>query len=251
MILGLGQILVKGGDQTGNLMRAEEAVRDLAGKGAQLVLLPEALNLGWTHPSCFELAETIPDGVTCRLLARLAKELDLHLVGGLVERNDKQIFNSAVLIDPNGNILLKHRKINELDFAQECYALGTQLEVADTALGRLGLIICADGFAEELALSRSAAMMGAQMILSPCAWAVPADFNQAETPYGKVWIDSYTPVCEEYGIVMAGCSNVGPITAGPWKGRRCIGNSLVMGPKGNELLRGPFDESANLIVALD
>ena len=50
MILALIQMLVEGGDKEGNLCRAEERVAEAGRQGAEVVVLPEALNLGWTHP---------------------------------------------------------------------------------------------------------------------------------------------------------------------------------------------------------
>ena len=191
MKLGLGQILVEGGQRKANLDRAEVAIRKLAVQGAHLILLPEALNLGWTHPSCHTEAEPIPDGVSCQHLCRLADELGVHVVAGLVEWMGGRTYNAAVLINNSGEILLRHRKINELAIAHDCYARGDSLNVIDTSLGRLGIMICADGFAADLAISRALAQMGAEMILSPCAWAVPPGFDQAATPYGQIWLNSY------------------------------------------------------------
>ncbi len=248
--LGLAQILVEGGAQEANLRRAEEAIRELVTKGADLVLLPEAMNLGWTHPSCHTLAEAIPDGITCRHLSRLAAELELYITTGLIEEDASAIYNSAVLIDPAGDIILRHRKINELDIALDCYTPGTSIQVANTPLGRIGLMICADGFADQLAISRSLAQMGAEIILSPCAWAVAPEFNQLATPYGQIWLDSYAPVCRESNLWIAGCSNVGPIEAGPWRDHRCIGNSFVIGTEGKPTLTGPYDRSANMVVSI-
>ncbi|MGY8690457.1 MAG: carbon-nitrogen hydrolase family protein [Verrucomicrobiales bacterium] len=248
MRLGLGQILVEGGQREANLARAEVAIRTLAENGAEIILLPEALNLGWTHPSCHTEAEHLPDGISCQHLSQLAKELRVHVVAGLIERDNHGIYNAAVLIDQDGDVILRHRKINELDIAHDCYANGTSLNVDDTALGRLGVMICADGFVKDLSISRTLAQMGAEIILSPCAWAVPPGFDQIATPYGQIWLDSYSSICREYGISIAGCSNVGPIEDGPWSGYRCIGNSIVMGPLGQATLTGPHGEVGYLTV---
>ena len=248
--LGLAQIEVVGGDRNTNLLKAKEAVLELAARGCRLILLPEAMNLGWTHPSCHREAESIPDGPTCQLLRELAETHQLYLCAGLVERDDHKNYNAAVIIAPSGKVILRHRKIMELSIAHDCYECGTSLGVVDTTLGRLGLMICADGFAKKLALSHSLALMGADVILSPSAWAVSPDFDHAETPYGQLWLDSYSPVCKEHGIIIAGCSNVGEITSGPWKDHRCIGHSLVMGADGAPILTGPYDEPALLDVSI-
>lgn len=89
------------------------------------------------------------------------------------------------------------------------------------------------------------------MILSPGAWAVPADHDNVKTPYGQVWRECYTPVAREHDLWIVGVSNVGPITAGPWAGRKCIGCSLAIGPGGREALQGPYGEDAEALQYVD
>jgi len=81
--------------------------------------------------------------------------------------------------------------------------------------------------------------------------AVPADHDNLLEPYGQLWLDNYGPVAREFGMTIVGVSNVGPITAGPWQGRRCIGNSLVVGPEGVELARGPYGERAEELLVVE
>jgi predicted amidohydrolase len=115
----------------------------------------------------------------------------------------------------------------------------------------MGVMVCADAFASGQVLSRALALMGVDLILSPCAWAVPADDDSQSQPYGQVWLEQYGPVAREYGLWIAGVSNVGPITAGPWAGRRCIGCSLLMGPDGQPVVWGPYGEDAEAILLED
>jgi predicted amidohydrolase len=247
--LAMIQMAVTPGDKTANLARARAWVHQAAEAGAQLAVLPEALTLGWTHPSAKTRADEIPGGESGQFFCNLAREVRMFLCPGFVERAADKVYNSALLISPDGEILLHHRKINELDIGHDCYAPGDRLGVADTRLGRLGVMICADGFAAGHAISRTLGMMGADLILSPCAWAVPADFDSTKTPYGALWRASYGPVAKEFGLWIAGVSNVGPITAGPWAGRQCIGCSLLVGPDGEPRLTGPYgqDEEALLL----
>jgi hypothetical protein len=93
--------------------------------------------------------------------------------------------------------------------------------------------------------------MGAQLILSPCAWVVPEDHDNDAEPYGQLWLDSYSPVARDFRLWIAGASNVGPITAGPWAGRKCIGCSLLIGPDGIPKLRGPYGENAETLLTAD
>ena len=80
------------------------------------------------------------------------------------------MFNAAVIINPAGKVLLKHRKLNELFIGHEHYAQGDRLNVVDTEYGTFGLMICADGFAKDQVIARSLCYMDADVILSPCAW---------------------------------------------------------------------------------
>ena len=211
-------------------------IAEAATRGADVVLLPEALDLGWAHPAALTQAEPIPGGPGCELLRHAAADHRIFVCAGLSERvagagaGGTKVFNSAVLFGPGGELLLHHRKINELDFARRIYSVGDRLGVVDTSIGRIGLMICADAFAAGQAISRTLGMMGATLILSPCAWAVPADHDNVREPYGQLWWDNYSPAVREFGLTIAGCSNVGPITAGEWAGRKCIGNSLVCAP---------------------
>jgi len=245
--LAMVQMRVEPGARTQNLRRATELIAQAAAQGAQVVLLPEALPLGWTDSSTRQFADEVPGGETCRLLAQLAKEHRLHLCSGVIERAGDSIFNAAVLLGPSGDVLLHHRKLNELGIAHDCYAQGDRLAVAHTPLGCLGLMICADAFARGQIVSRTLGLMGAQMILSPCAWAVPADHDNAREPYGKLWRDHYGPVARDFQLWIAGVSYVGPIRSGAWAGRKCIGCSLLVGPDGREVLQGPYGENAETI----
>jgi predicted amidohydrolase len=249
--LALVQMRVDGGAKQANLARAESLIAEAAASGAQVVLLPEAMNLGWTHSSARTEADEIPGGETCARLQGAARRHALFVCAGLIERAEKLCFNSAVLIDPDGAVLLHHRKINELDIAHDLYARGDRLGVARTPFGTMGLMVCADAFASGQVVSRTLALMDATVILSPCAWAVPANHDEVRDPYGQVWLDNYVPVARDFRVWIAGCSNVGLINDGPWRGRNCIGCSLVIGPGGERVLRGPYGVDAETILYVD
>lgn len=75
--------------------------------------------------------------------------------------------------------------------------------------------------------------MGAQIILSPCSWAVPPDYKQEQEPYGDLWIKSYSEIAKKFQIPVIGVSNTGLLEDGAWKGWWCIGASLVVSSNGN------------------
>jgi len=249
--LALVQMLVEGGRKEGNLQRALDRINEAARQGAQVVVLPEAITLGWTHPSAATEAEEIPNGPGCARLREAARRNNVYVCAGLIERAGDLVFNAAVLIDVKGEVILHHRKLNELEIGHAFYAQGDRLAIAETPMGTIGVMICADAFARGQIVSRTLGLMGADIILSPCAWAVPADHDNEKEPYGRLWLDNYCPVARDFKLWIAGVSNVGWLTDGPWKGRKCIGCSLVIDPDGEQLLMGPYGPDADTILYAD
>jgi predicted amidohydrolase len=249
--LALVQMLVEGGDKKKNLAHAKEMIREAARAGARLIVLPETMNCGWTHPSTAVDADEVPEGETCRMLRDAAREHAVYVCSGLAERADDGVYNSAVLAAPNGTAVLMHRKLNELDIGHDYYGQGDRLNVCHTGLGTIGLFICADATAKELVLGKALGYMGAEIIISPCAWAVDADHDNAKDPYGDMWRDAYAAVAEQFALWVVGVSNVGAVTAGPWAGRKCIGCSIVVDHRGTEVLRGPYGADAETILYVD
>ena len=93
--------------------------------------------------------------------------------------------------------------------------------------------------------------MGEQVILWACEWAMPADHDDWRDQYGAIWRESYGAAARDFRLWIAGCSNVGWITDGPWQGRKCIGCSLVVGPDGVPVRRGPYGVDAETLLFVD
>lgn len=188
----------------------------------------------------------------CTLLGAAARRHGIYLCAGMVERApDGTIYNAAVILDRAGQVILHHRKLNELDIAHDLYGQGDRLGVCHTDLGTLGLLICADAFAQGHVISRTLGYMGADIIVSPSSWAVRPDHDNAVEPYGDEWRQAYGPVAQEFALWFAGVSNVGSIPAGPWQNWRCIGCSLIVGPDGREVVQGPYGEETILYVDVE
>ncbi|HEX2750027.1 MAG TPA: carbon-nitrogen hydrolase family protein [Verrucomicrobiales bacterium] len=251
MRLALAQMTVEPGRPEENLARAEERILRAAQGGADTVLLPETLDCGWTHPSARELAGPVPGGMAYERLRKAAVASGVMVCAGLVERSGDLLYNAAVLISPDGELLLHHRKLNELDFARKLYVCGNRLGVAETPHGRVGVMICADAFAKGLVITRTLGHMGARIILSPCAWAVPPDYDNVKEPYGRLWRRSYGPPARGRKMWIAGCSNVGPVTAGEWAGWQCIGCSMVVGPDGQVAVQAAYGAHTDGVLTVD
>ena len=249
--LALVQMKVVGGDRKANLAHAREMIEEAASQNAEVVLLPEAMDLGWTDPSALTEAQSIADGQTTQLLISLAKKHQIFICSGLIEKADDEVYNSAILINPKGEIILSHRKINELDIGHPYYALGEKLNVCETPFGTIGLLICADANTKNQVLTRSLAYMGADIILSPSSWAVPPDHDNEKDPYGATWENAFMPVAKDFAVWIASTSNVGKMTAGPWKDWNGIGCSMVVDHEGKLVTKGPYGAEADTIVYVD
>jgi predicted amidohydrolase len=242
---------VVGGALDANLEHAGEMIVEAAEHAAQLVLLPEAMDLGWTDPSALTMAEPVPGGKSAQFLSNMAKMYEIYICSGLTEQDGEKVYNSAVLINPMGKVILLHRKINELDIGHPYYALGQSLQVVHTDLGTIGVMICADASTGNREIPRALSYMGADVILSPSAWAVPAEHDNIKNPYGDTWWNAYKPVAKDFRVWIASCSNVGWMTGGPWQGWKAIGCSMVIGPGGEEIMNAPYGDNADTILYVD
>lgn len=249
--IGLAQSLVLPGDVDGNLQRAEEMVAEAATQGCDIVVLPECVDVGWTDVRATELAQPIP-GSTSDALCNMARKHGVMIASGLTEREGDGVFNAAILADRTGEIIARHRKINELDFAKKIYGVGKELKVVETEFGPVALNICADNYVQSLALADAQAAMGARLMLSPSSWAVPADHNDIATPYVE-WQEPYRLIGERHGIPVVGVSNVGPVETGEWAGWACIGRSLATDSSGKIVSWGSYGAYASElnVVSID
>lgn len=146
-------------------------VEQAARQRADLVVLPETLTATGNGLSYLQAAEPIP-GPSANYFADLARHHRLHLVAGLVERDRHLVYNVGVLFGPDGALLGKYRKVTLPRTEIEAgITPGTEYPVFDTALGRIGIMICYDGFFPEPA--RQLSRRGAELIAFPVAGCNP------------------------------------------------------------------------------
>ena len=147
--IAMAQIFCLDGDREGNLVRIENAIAEARLKGAEIVALPESCILGWVNPAAHQRAFPIP-GEDSEKLCALAKKYEVYLSIGLDEKEGDRLYGSCLLIDNNGKIRLKHRKINVLpELMTPPYSVGDGVNAVETEFGRIGILICADSAREE------------------------------------------------------------------------------------------------------
>lgn len=224
------------GDVEANLAAMDEALATLPAAPTRLIVFPEMACTGYFFPDRAHLrraAEPVPDGPITRRLIELAGEHAVYLVAGLPEREGGVVYNTAVLVGPDG-FITKYRKLHLWSEEKLFFEPGNLgLVVADLPFARVGLLICYDlWFPEQARILR---LMGADVLAAPAS---------------LVWND--TPGHVKHGYYMA--SYVAMITAhlnqvhlamasqvGHYGDKWLFGSSTLVGPVGWPLVEPAGD----------
>jgi N-carbamoylputrescine amidase len=245
-------------DPNENLAKAEWRIREAAGKGAQIVCLQELFRSQYfcreEDPGLFDLAEPVP-GPTTESLARLARELQVAIVGSVFERRAAGVYhNTALVIDADGALLGIYRKMHIPDdpgYYEKYYFTPGDLgfRCFDTRFARVAPLICWDQWYPEAA--RLAALGGAQVLFYPTAigWH-PAE----KARYGAAEHDAWRTIQRSHaianGLYVAAVNRVG-YEGPPETGLEFWGGSFVVDPFGQVLAEASHDGEATLIVECD
>lgn len=226
------QMLCADGDLEGNLGRVEAAVKQAAEQGAAIACFPETALLGWVNPEAHRRADPIPGPTTTRLQA-MARTHKIMIAIGLAEKAEDQLHDSAILIDQDGALLLKHRKVNILtELMTPPYTPGPvqQQNVVKTRYGRIGMLICADTFQDTVV--EALARQQPDLLLVPYGWAAKPDQWPEHGQELSAWV---TRTARRAGCAVVGTDVVGTITHGPWTGYTYGGQSRVSDRKGKAI----------------
>lgn len=160
-------------DEEANLRRALSAIDQACERNAKLLCLPEMFTTPFDYPYIKETAKPIPNKITDSFSEKASSRGVYILSGSVPELCGGNIYNTALLFGPTGEIIAKYRKAHLFSLMEEDVHLspGTDLGIVDTELGRIGIIICYDVRFPEL--SRRLALDGAQLILMPAQFPYP------------------------------------------------------------------------------
>jgi len=219
-----------------NVAAACSLIEQAAAQGADLVALPEYCNVLHDSTAHREAAEPVP-GPTIERFAELARAHKIYVhCGSIPERTDdpQRIYNTTVLLDREGEIVGRYRKIHLFDVeiegrvsAKESEAVmpGGEVVVLETEFGPVGLTICYDLRFPEL--YRRLAVQGARVIFTPAAFTLFTGKDHWEVLQRARAIENQVYV-------------VAPAQIGLHeKGKACYGNSMIVDPWGTVLARCP------------
>lgn len=244
-----------------NIKRLEKNIREVAAKGAELIVLQELHNSLYfcqtEETDVFDLAEPIP-GPSTEKFGKVAKELGVVIVTSLFEKRAAGLYhNTAVILDKDGTIAGKYRKMHIPDdpaYYEKFYFTPGDMgfEPIDTSVGRLGVLVCWDQWYPEGA--RLMAMKGADLLIYPTA----IGWESTDTPEEKsrqkdAWVISQRGHAVANGLPVVSVNRVGhePDPSNATGGIQFWGNSFVAGPQGEILIEAPTDIEANLIADID
>lgn len=219
VVLGLVQMDMTS-DPKANLSKALHMIKEAAGKGAQVVCLPELFATPY-FPQ-YDISDerrredaphdTIPGG-TDRALSAAARENGIVLVSGSIyEKAGDHFYNTAMVHGPDGSLLGKYRKTHiphdENFYEQSYFDRGdTGFQVIDTPRGRISPLICFDQWFPEAA--RACALEGAQMLLYPTAIGLSDNIEQWEGDWQQAWENVMRGHAIANSVVVAAVNRVG------------------------------------------
>jgi predicted amidohydrolase len=220
MIVACCQLEPRIGELEANRAQAMAAISEA---DARVVVLPELCVSGYVFEDAGEarsLAEPL-DGPTVSGWARLARERDLVIVGGLCERDGDALHNTAVLVDASG-VRTVYRKAHLWERERLIFDAGSEPPpVVDTPVGRIGVVVCYDlEFPEWV---RMPALAGADLLCAPVNWPLEPR-PDGERPAEVVRVQA---IASTNRMFVAVCDRVGAERGTDW-----VGGSVIAGPDG-------------------
>lgn len=248
-------------DRSVNLAKSTAGIREAAAGGAGLVVLQELHPTPYfcqvEDPANFDLAESVP-GPTTEAFGALARELGIVIVTSVFERRAAGVYhNTAVVLDEDGSIAGKYRKMHIPDdpgYYEKYYFTPGDLgfHPISTSLCKLGVLVCWDQWYPEAA--RLMALAGADLLVYPTA--IGWDPSEPEED-GKIMLDAWITVQRSHAVVNGlpvVCANRVGFESAPDRsgsGQHFWGNSFIAGPSGEILARAGHDAEAVLTAEID
>jgi predicted amidohydrolase len=218
------QMAAHAGELSVNVDRLAELVRRHA-EGAELVVAPELVTSGYDLDVLArrgrELAEPL-DGPTAARVSELAAQTEATLVFGMLERDGDVLYDTAVAATPDGH-LVPYRKSHLYPTEAELFTAGTELVVAPTPAGRLGMMICFEHAFPDVATAL--ALRGAEILVIPSA--VPFGYEHLLTLRTRAR-------AQDNQVFAVGCNLAG---------NGFCGRSLVADPRGEVLAEAGTEET--------
>lgn len=248
-------------DVNSNMQRLAKGIEELANNGAELIVLQELHNSLYfcqvESVSNFDLAETIP-GPSTDFFGALARKHNVVIVTSLFEKRAPGLYhNTAVVIERDGSIAGKYRKMHIPDdpaYYEKFYFTPGDIgfKPIDTSVGRLGVLVCWDQWYPEAA--RLMALQGAEILIYPTAIGYESsDTEQEQQRQREAWTTVQRGHAVANGLPVVAVNRVGlePDPYAQTNGIQFWGSSFIAGPQGEFLYRASDSEEEIRITDVD
>src|ERR1700716_2441795 len=241
-----------------NLRKAMARIGEAAKRGAQIVCLQELFRSQYfcqtENIELFKLAETIP-GPSTEVLGRLARQKTIVIIASLFEKRPPGVYhNTAVIIDANGELTGRYRKMHIPDdplYYEKFYFTpgGLGFPNFDTRFARIGVLVCWDQWYPEGA--RVASLGGANILFYPTAigWH-PSEKKE----FGAAQLDAWRTIQRSHaianGVFVAAVNRVG-FEGTTESGLEFWGHSFICDPFGQILAEASADKEEILLAECD
>lgn len=213
------------GDIDGNVSKGIEKIKEAADEGAKLIVLTELSTSGYAfnnREEAFAVSEEVPGGASVKKWEKVAAEKDVYIVAGISEKEGAKLYNTSVLIGPEGYIG-KYRKLHIWDREKLWYEPGDMgTPVFDTPIGRIAMMICYDVWFQEL--WRIYGALGADIVCCPVNWVKIDVLPEDMLTFGP---HNVMVGCYDNGLCAAVADRVGEE-----RGLLYPGMSMILGPLG-------------------
>lgn len=244
------QFTPSAGNKQANLEKVSKMINDYSDKPLDLVIMPEFFSTSIDDKSMVNEPEDENGGCVTEFLSGVAKKYNTNIVcGSVMEKSEAGLYNTSFVLDRNGKITGKYRKIHLFNYFggnEGTYSIsGDTPLVVDMDFARVGVTLCFD--IKFPMLYRELIKQGAEIIVSPSAWSIPKKASAKEKEiFTKTWQAMNICRATESLIYFVTSNLVG--ATNPFV--ESIGNSMITGPMG-EVISNLEDKETAAYTNLD
>ncbi len=243
--LAVAQIECSVGDVSANVRKGRDLIAEAGRQGADIVCLPEYFTTGLVHGGMCEIAEPVP-GTASDALCDAAAGGGLWLVAGVAERSGTEVYNTALVISPDGELVTRYRKCYLYMQEADVFTRGRQACVQDIGFVTAGITICYDYVFPEY--MRDLVVRGARLLVHATAWVDTEECRRWHYPAAEAYRAQERVRALENGVYFMSANHCGVYDSDGYL--QGVGHSAIIAPWG-EVLAELSDEEGVVSAEAD
>ncbi len=235
--LAVAQLNCVVGDVGANVAKMVDLIAEARGQSADLVCFPECATTGLVYDGMADLAEPVP-GPSSAGLCAAAAEASIWVVAGMATRSGDDVYNSALVISPTGDLAAVYHKCYLYMSEADSFARGRRACVQDLGFATAGICICYDYIFPEY--MRDLVTRGARLLIHPTAWIDSDTCREWGYPAGDALRAQAVTRALENGVYFISANHCGTYDSGGFL--QGVGRSAIIAPWGEVLAELPDEE---------